>query len=241
MRLEPARPVEMVETRRRPTPLVSKISHTTRKSPTNLMLVEHEPEPEPEPEPVDEVDALAAFEAQMAGSNLRRPHVPATVDFDYKEEVQEEYDEEYDDDYEDYDDDEDEEYDSEDDLKPPDEDVELPPWKGQFDFLWVGAVLMFGIGDVVSTWWAIQHGAQEANPFLHNIVHGNFMVFILIKIILLGIAFLYSYVILMENGHDARFMPAVFILAGAYLVVNNYMVVQNMIDAGATTGSGFSD
>ena len=118
-----------------------------------------------------------------------------------------------------------------------DEQDTEPPWLEQFEFLWVLAILTFGFGDIITTWWAIQNGAQEANPFLHNIVHDNFMVFILIKVILLGVAFLYSYVILMENGHDARFMPAVFILAGAYLVVNNYQVTKGLMETNSGTFS----
>jgi len=247
LNLDNARPVERPkqrETKRLPAPPVRR----TVKTPVmeRRALPEPEPEPELEPEvrpqvrtrrtrreePLEEEDDLAAFEAQMSTSRRRpRPHVPAEVEFDYQDPEEAELEDEYD--YED------DMYADEDELQAPDEEVNLPPWKSQFDFLWVGAVIMFGVGDVVSTWWAIQNGAQEANPFLHNIVHGNFMVFILIKVILLGVAFLYSYVFLMENGHDARFMPAVFILAGAYLVVNNYQVTQSLIEANGGSG-GFS-
>lgn len=236
LRLENARPVEKTKshrTKRLPAPKVER--QVTPPEVKQIALPPPEPEPEPQPgtrtppsEPSgNENDALAEFEAQMSSKRRSRPRVSAEVEFDYQEPNESDLDEDYDDD----------EYSDADDLAPPDEEVNLPPWKTQFDFLWLGAVLLFGIGDVVSTWWAIQNGAQEANPFLHNIVHDNFMVFILIKVILLGVAFLYSYVILMENGHDARFMPAVFILAGAYLVVNNYQVTKGLMETNSGTFS----
>lgn len=110
----------------------------------------------------------------------------------------------------------------------------IPPWQDQFEMLWVIAILTFGIGDIITTWWAVQNGAQEANPFLHNIVHGNFGVFIIIKALLLGVAYIYSQVILVDDGHDARFMPFIFILAGVYLMTNNIVVTRGLIEAAAT-------
>ena len=109
-------------------------------------------------------------------------------------------------------------------------------WPNQYEYLWVAAILLFGIGDIITTWWAIQNGAEEANPFLHYIVHGNFGLFIMVKGMLLGAAYLYAQVALVDNGHDARFMPCVFILAGVYLIVNNYLVTRDLIEAGAAIG-----
>ena len=239
LNLDNARPLKRPKrerSKRLPAPPINREITTTVVERKALPAPEPEPKPQSPPRtatqnrPMENEDAdLAEFEAQMSSRRRKRPRVPAEVEFDYQDPDETQFDDDL---YE-------EEYADEDDLAPPDEEVNLPPWKTQFDFLWLGAVLMFGIGDVVSTWWAVQNGAQEANPFLHQIVHDNFMVFILIKVILLGVAFLYSYVILMENGHDARFMPAVFILAGAYLVVNNYMVTQELISQGGGSG-GFT-
>lgn len=112
-----------------------------------------------------------------------------------------------------------------------DEQDTEPPWLEQFEFLWVLAILTFGFGDIITTGWAIQNGAQEANPFLHDIVHGNFGLFIFIKGLLLAVAYLYSHFILVADGHDGRFMPVVFILAGLFLMASNIMVTLGLIGA----------
>ncbi len=111
------------------------------------------------------------------------------------------------------------------------QDEEVPEWREQFEFLWVLAILFFGIGDIITTGWAVSNGAQEANPFLHDLVHGNFGGFILLKGLLLGAAYLYSTLVLADDNIDARFMPIVFILAGLFLMASNIMVTLGLIGA----------
>jgi len=104
-----------------------------------------------------------------------------------------------------------------------------PPWRYQFEYLWVLAILTFGFGDVLTTGWAVQNGATEANPFLHDLVHGNFGLFIMLKGLLLGVAYIYSTIVLADEDIDARFMPFVFILAGLFLMASNIMVTLGLI------------
>ena len=101
-------------------------------------------------------------------------------------------------------------------------------WMWQFDLLWVFAILVYGIGDLASTSWALSLGASELNPFLHPVLGKSLWNFIVFKAMVLVSLMLIS-TWLISIGSDARAVPALTMLVGLFLTANNIVVSLGLL------------
>ncbi len=97
------------------------------------------------------------------------------------------------------------------------------------DFLWIPAVLVFGVGDVVTTRLALRLGAVEGNDlvrFLVEDMEGGLLVFVMLKAaILLALLFL-SFATL---DRFRWMVPSILCCVGAYLLMENMLVILTLL------------
>lgn len=97
------------------------------------------------------------------------------------------------------------------------------PWKGTFEILWIGAVLSYGAGDVLSSYLAFGKAwVVEGNPVLNYLLGGNIYAFIPFKIAILLSLFLISYYYL-QSKFASIFIPSMLILIGIVISIKNLL------------------
>jgi hypothetical protein len=95
--------------------------------------------------------------------------------------------------------------------------------------LWVLAVLLFGVGDLLTSSLAFSLGAYEGNPVANYVIQisgGGIWSLTILKSLILCSLFLMSY-IKMESY--AWTIPAMLSLAGAYMLFHNLVVVAMLL------------
>jgi|GEM_PF-3222289 len=99
------------------------------------------------------------------------------------------------------------------------------PWKGTFEILWIGAVLSYGAGDVLSSYLAFGKAwVVEGNPVLNYLLGGNIYAFIPFKIAILLSLFLISYYYL-QSKFASIFIPSMLILVGIVISIKNILFI----------------
>lgn len=97
------------------------------------------------------------------------------------------------------------------------------PWKGTFEILWIGAILSYGAGDVLSSYLAFGKAwVVEGNPVLNYLLGGNIYAFIPFKIAILLSLFLISYYYL-QSKFASIFIPSMLILIGIVISIKNLL------------------
>lgn len=98
--------------------------------------------------------------------------------------------------------------------------------EGSFIMLWLLAIGLYGLGDLVTTNWALQLGLMEANPVAR--LFGNILNMALFKIATIIAAFLISYT--MFHSRSLIFSaPIMMVLVGTFLTVNNALLILHII------------
>jgi hypothetical protein len=98
--------------------------------------------------------------------------------------------------------------------------------EGSFIMLWLLAIGLYGLGDLVTTHWALQLGLLEANPIAR--LFGNILNMALFKIATIIAAFLISYC----TFHSKTMIfsaPVMMVLVGTFLTVNNALLIFHII------------
>jgi hypothetical protein len=95
--------------------------------------------------------------------------------------------------------------------------------------LWVLAILIFGVGDVVTTAAALGLGGAEGNVIAAALIHasgGNVWGLTLVKGIVLSGLLLLSY---LRLGKHAWTVPAVLTCAGTYMLLYNIATLMLLV------------
>ncbi|HEY3419784.1 MAG TPA: DUF5658 family protein [Methanomassiliicoccales archaeon] len=129
-------------------------------------------------------------------------------------------------------------YDSDDEEEEEDEYSENEPvsvgflgMKVDFDktsrILWILGMALFGVGDTATTYWSLMKGNVETNPILAFLIGMNPLVMISFKIAIICGFYIFYYIMKNRHGKDANLLwiPAIMIILGGYLTINNYLVI----------------
>jgi hypothetical protein len=95
--------------------------------------------------------------------------------------------------------------------------------------LWVLAILLFGVGDLLTSSLAFSLGAYEGNPvaaYVIQISGGSIWSLTILKSFILSGLFLMSY---LKMEVYAWTIPAMLSLAGAYMLFHNLAVVSMLL------------
>lgn len=105
------------------------------------------------------------------------------------------------------------------------EDLEKASFRRLNYFLWIPAILLYGVGDIITSALAYRGEAREANPLLGFILGkaGSFNAFTGIKIGIIIALMLISFLLLKE--HHKWIIPALLCALGTYLVIFNLFAV----------------
>jgi hypothetical protein len=96
----------------------------------------------------------------------------------------------------------------------------------KFIVLWLAAIGFYGLGDLVTTHYALQLGLVEANPIAA--IFKNIINMALFKIATIIAAFLISYTVF--NTKTLIYSaPAMMLIAGLVLTVNNILKIDHVI------------
>lgn len=92
--------------------------------------------------------------------------------------------------------------------------------------LWCLAILIFGVGDVLTSSFAFALGAVEGNPIVQSMIGingNNVWLLTIMKSALLSVLLLLSY---LQLGKYAWTIPAVLTCAGTYMLLHNLAVLM---------------
>lgn len=98
------------------------------------------------------------------------------------------------------------------------------PWKNTFDRAWLAAILSYGIGDVIASYFAMNRTRIFVDPLLGFLFKENFYPVIPFKIVILLSALLISYS-LIENKRAALILPIILFIAGVLLIMINILYI----------------
>lgn len=102
-----------------------------------------------------------------------------------------------------------------------------PSWMWQFDLLWLLAILVYGVGDIVTSNMAFSVGASELNPFLYPLINDSVWNFVKFKaMVLIALMLLSTWLITVES--DARVVPLFTLAVGLFLIANNLIVMGRL-------------
>lgn len=103
-----------------------------------------------------------------------------------------------------------------------------PKWILQFDILWLLAILVYGVGDIVTSNVAFSVGASELNPVLYPMINNSVWSFVRFKaIVLVSLMLISTWLITIKS--DARMVPLFTLAVGLFLVANNLIVVGRLL------------
>ncbi len=95
--------------------------------------------------------------------------------------------------------------------------------------LWCLAILIFGVGDLLTSSFAFALGAVEGNPIVQSMIGingDNVWLLTILKSALLSILLLLSY---LQMGKYAWTIPAVLTCAGVYMLLHNLAVLTVLL------------
>ena len=95
--------------------------------------------------------------------------------------------------------------------------------------LWVLAILLFGVGDLLTSSLAFSLGAYEGNPIANYVIQisgGSIWSLTILKSFILSSLFLISY---LKMEGLAWTIPAMLSMAGAYMLFHNLAVVAMLL------------
>lgn len=86
--------------------------------------------------------------------------------------------------------------------------------------LWLPAVLLYGFGDGITSWFILSAGGVEGNPILNLLTEtaGAFWPVIVFKVVTLGLLFLCQFPL----GRQKWIIPAMLSIVGGFLVAHNF-------------------
>ena len=102
-----------------------------------------------------------------------------------------------------------------------------PSWMWQFDMLWLLAILVYGVGDIVTSNMAFSVGASELNPFLYPLINDSVWNFVKFKaMVLIALMLISTWLITVDS--DARVVPLFTLAVGLFLIANNLIVMGRL-------------
>jgi len=102
-----------------------------------------------------------------------------------------------------------------------------PSWMWQFDLLWLLAILVYGVGDIVTSNMAFSVGATELNPFLYPLINDSVWSFVKFKaMVLIALMLISTWLITIDS--DARVVPLFTLAVGLFLIANNLIVMGRL-------------